>query len=250
VATNLPAAHRELLVSGFERLISPGLLDLDRHAAPNPDEDAFAIPLDETDLAIARNNLLALYSGIVFRYCSEWFPKYSWPWTLARESVLVLASQGVYAEGELDRLSRSEDTGPIGSLVTASLLGRMNPAAGRTFATRGLTRLSVTDFKADCRLFLEGNSGLAEGFAKIAAALGKMPEKEVEALAANLPPEEATWLRDSAKALRHSPDQPLLNVLSPALETYWNTKLRAVIRAKLLKLSVTLQNPERTRTDL
>jgi hypothetical protein len=249
-ATNLPAARRELLASSFERLISPGFLDLDRDAKPDPTEPVFAIPLDATDVAIAQNNLLALFSGVVFRYCSEWFPKYSWPWTLARESVLVLASKGVYAEGELERLSRSEDTGPVGSLATAYLLGQINPAAGRTFATRGLTRLSATDFKADCRLLLEGDSALAKTFAQIAASLGKMPEKEVEALAANLPPEEATLLTDSARALRQSPGQPLMKALSPALETYWNSTLKGIIRAKLLKLSVSLQSPPRTRTDL
>ena len=250
VATNLTAARRELVITGFERLISPEALDLDRDTATSPEEEVFAIPLDETDIAIARNNLLALFSGVIFRYGNELFPKYSWPWTLARESVLVLASKGVFAEGELERLSRSEDTGPLGSLATAYLLGQINPPAGRTFATRGLTRLSATDFKADCRLILEGDSGLARAFARMAASVGKMSEKEVEALAANLPAEEATLLRDSARALRQSPDHPLLKVLSPALETYWDTSLRAIIRAKLLKLSVTLQNAPRTRTDM
>jgi hypothetical protein len=250
LATNMPAARRELLASSLERLITPEFLDVDPEEQPGPAEETFAIPLDVTDLAVAQNNLLALYSGIVFRYCSEWFPKYSWPWTLARESALVLASKGLYADGELERISRSEDTGPVGSLVTAWLLGQVNPAAGRTFATRGLTRLSATDFKADCRLFLEGDSGLARTFAKLAASLRKMPESEVEALAANLPLEEATLLRDSAKALRASPNETLVKVLSPALDRYWDTSLRAIVRAKLLKLSVSLQNHPRTRTDL
>jgi hypothetical protein len=250
MATNLPAARRELMITSLERLFSPEFLDLDRTSASDPDEEVFAIPLDETDAAIAQNNLLALFSGMIFRYCSEWFPKYSWPWTLARESVLVLASKGVYAEGELERLSRSEETGPLGSLATAYLLGQVNPPAGRTFATRGLTRLSVADFKADCRLFLEGDTGLARAFARITAALAKMPESEVEALAANLPPEEAAMVKNAATALRQAQGQPLLEVLSPALETYWKTKLRGIIRAKLLNLSVTLQNPPLPRTDL
>jgi len=250
MATNLPAARRELMIASLERLFSPEFLDLDRDTAANPDEEVFSIPMDETDMAIAQNNLLALFSGMIFRYCSEWFPKYSWPWTLARESVLVLASKGVYAEGELERLSRSEDTGPLGSLATAYLLGQVNPPAGRTFATRGLTRLSAADFQADCRLFLEGDSSLARTFARIAAALGKMPEAEVEALAANLPSAEAALVRESARALRQKDGQPLMEVLSPALATYWKTNLRGIIRAKLLNLSVTLQNPRRSQTDL
>jgi hypothetical protein len=249
-ATNLPTARRELLVASFERLLDPAVLGLDSATPAGVEVENFVLPLDETDIAVAQNNLLALYSGLVFRYCNDWFPKYSWPWTLARESVLVLASKGAFVDAELERLARSEDTGPLGSLAVAYLLGQINPAAGRSFATRGLTRLSATDFKADCRLFFEGNSQLAKIFTNIAASVGKMPENEVEALAANLPSEEATWLRDSARALRQTPDQPVLKVLSPALETYWNTSLRAVIRSQLLKLSVTLQNPRGTRTDL
>jgi hypothetical protein len=138
----------------------------------------------------------------------------------------------------------------LGSLTIAGLVGQINPAVGRAFAARGLTRLSATDFKADCRLFFEGDSQLAKVFKSFAVSLGKMPENEVEALAANLAAEEATLLRDSARALRQTPDQPVLKVLSPALETYWNGSLRAVIRSQLLKLSATLQNPRGTRTDL
>ena len=85
---------------------------------------------------------------------------------------------------------------------------------------------------------------------RMIAALGKMPESEVEALAATLPPEEAALVKDSARALRQAQGQPLIEVLSPALETYWKTNLRGIIRAKLLNLSVTLQNPPRSRTDL
>jgi len=249
-ATNLPAAQRDRMVAGLNRLLTPDVLALDAPSTGDTNDNVFKLPMDETDLAVAQNSFLAMFSGLVFRYCNDWFPKYSWPWSLARESVLVLASKGVFVEGELDRLSRSEDTGPLGSLVTAYLVGKVNPSAGRAFATRGLTRLSVTDFNADCRLFLEGDSGLARTFANIAANLRKMPEDEFEALVATLPPGEAAFLRDAAKALRQSPDQPLSKVLSPGLETYWNTSLRKIIRAKLLKLTVELQGPPRTGNEL
>jgi hypothetical protein len=194
------------------------------------------IPSDDADRALAQNSLSAFFAAFGFRYCNELFPKYSWPWTIAREAVFVSANQTSYTGAELNRLYESEETGPIGCLVLAKLLAKLNSPAARTFAARGLTRLTAADFQRDCDLLLEGDSRLARTFANVAALLREMPEEEVEGLAAALPENETALLKESVQALRASPKAPLTEAIGPAIEKYWSDSLRAHVRAALQEI--------------
>jgi hypothetical protein len=165
------------------------------------------------------------------------FPKYSWPWTVARESVFVLASQGRYLGAELQRLAESEHTGPIGSLVISRLLTYVDEKTSRQFALRGLTRMTADDFMADCKLFLSGGGGLAQSFRRIAGRLKALPEAELQALCSVLPSPEGTLVRKCAAAMRSDPAQPLNVVLGPALREYWTTALRQQVREELQRLA-------------
>ena len=73
-------------------------------------------------------------------------------------------NRGRYTDMELDRLYRSEDTGPVGCLVIARLLAAAGVPVSKTFAQQGLLRLGPDDFLRDCNLFLRGESGLARSF--------------------------------------------------------------------------------------
>ena len=185
---------------------------------------------------MAMNSLAAFFSGFAFEWSSDLFPKYSWPWTAAREAAFVMISQGRYTDMELDRLYKSEDTGPIGCLVLARLLSAAGSPAARNFALQGVTRLRAEDFLRDCNLFLRGETGLARSFAKTAAALRNLPDNELAALATALPEAEATLLRESAAALREKPDAPPATVLPPIIGKYWEGTLRAKVRAALYRL--------------
>jgi hypothetical protein len=189
------------------------------------------------DLALGRNSIFALCSGFVFRHCNDWFPKYSWPWTMARESVLLLGSQGAYVDAELTRLINSEATGPLGCLALSAGLSRMGSPAAKEFATRGLTRLGVAGFRADYRLLFEGDTGLAKTAANMAEILRTMPSDQLAALVKTLPPPEARLVRESADALRAQPKAPLESTLGPALDHYWEQSLRRHVRTRLLDLA-------------
>jgi hypothetical protein len=199
--------------------------------------------LDAADAALAGNSLSALYAAFGFRYCNALFPKYSWPWTIARESVFLLANQTTYTDSELQRLYQSEDTGPMGCLVIAELLARLNSPSAKTFAIGGLTRLGPAHFRNECRVLLEGQSGLARAFSNMASVLREMPSEELEALAAVLPADEATFLKECDRDLRSAPNEPLSASLRPALDAYWESSLRARVRQLLLKLSTPSEQP-------
>jgi ankyrin repeat protein len=224
-------------LAAMRKLLNPEILSpLDRFLGRN-ETNTFFVPLDEVDQAIAQNSVAAFFSGFAFESSRELFPKYSWPWTIARETAFVMMSQGRYTDVELDRLYNSEDTGPIGCLLIARLLATAGSPMAKSFALQGLMRLGTQDFLRDCGLFLRGESGLSRSLAGMAEALRTLPENELAALVAVLPEAGANMVRESAAALREKPDAPPATVLSPIIGKYWEGTLQAKVRQALRQLT-------------
>ena len=187
-------------------MLNPEFLPpLDRFFGGN-ETNAFGVPSDELDRKMALNCVATIYGGFAFQLSGDLFPKYSWPWTVARESALV-------------RLR------PVLMTSVATVCGHFP-----------LTLVS-------CDLFLRGDSGLARTFAKLAEVLRTVPEDELAALAAVLPETEASLLRESAAALRAHPDGLPAAVLAPAIGKYWQETLRARVREALRPLTVPPARP-------
>jgi hypothetical protein len=231
------AEQQRLASAAIRRLTTPEILHPLDWIFPDGGTNSFIVPMDDLDRAMALNNVASVLSGIAFDWSTRMFPKYSWPWTATRESAFVLMSQGRYTDVELERLYNSKDTGPIGCLVLSRLLAAANSPAAKGFAMQGLMRLDSQDFLRDCKLFLEGESGLARTFAKVAEALRNLPADELAALATTLPSDEATLLRESATALRAHPEAKPDAVLSPIIARYWQDSLRTKVRAALYQLT-------------
>ncbi|MFO1513807.1 MAG: ankyrin repeat domain-containing protein [Verrucomicrobiota bacterium] len=229
--------QRRLASAAVRKLITPEVLGPMDWIFLAADTNAFNIPMDAMESAMAANSLATLYSGFAFDWSARMFPKHSWPWTAARESAFIMMNQGRYTDVELERIYNSEETGPIGFLVIAHLLRSAGSPAAKAFALQGLTRLSAQSFLADCNLFLRGDSGLARSFAKLVDVVGILPDDELAALIAVLPEAEANLLRESAAALRAQPEATAESVLSPVIATYWQASLRARVRAALFQLT-------------
>jgi hypothetical protein len=244
VVTNLPPVQRERAIAAVSQLLGASVLaPIDEATSATNQTESFTIPGEETDRTLAQNSLATFLAAFAFGWGNDFFPKYSWPWTVAHESVFVLANQATYTGAELQRLYASDDTGPVGFLVVAELLAKMNLPAAKTFADRGLTRLTAADFRSDCRLFLQDDCRLARAFSNMAVVLREMPPEDVAALAAALPADEAGLLEDCVQALRSAPTEPLAASLGSALDQYWVKSLRARVRAALQKLSATIPAP-------
>jgi ankyrin repeat protein len=235
--------QQQLAAAAIRRLTNPDILGPMDWIVQDATTNDFSIPMDDMDRAMAMNNVASMLSGLVFDWSTKMFPKYSWPWTAARESTFAMMSQGRYTDVELERLYNSADTGPVGCLVLAKLLTAANSPAAKGFAMQGLVRLNTRGFLDDCDLFLQGESGLAQSFRKLAASLRALPEEELAALVAALPENEASLLRESAAALRAQPEAQLHSVLAPAIGKYWEQSLRAKVHAALYKLT---SQPPRT----
>jgi hypothetical protein len=231
--------QRRLALTALSKLLNPELfLALDRFFGGD-ETNTFNVPMDATDQAVAQDSVTGFIAFYAFDYISGMFPKYSWPWTVARESAFVIMNQGRYTGDELGRLKDSADTGPIGCLAIAGVLAIVHSPAAKDFAGQGLTRLSDQDFLRDCNLFLRGESGLARNFTKLVQGLRTLPADELTALVAVLPEAEANLLRESADALRASPEAAPAEVLTPAISKYWQQSLRTKVQEPLRQLAAT-----------
>ena len=201
--------------------------------------DAFAIPPEVTETsAEAELTNPVIVATAVLVVANEVFPRGSWPWTTARETVFVLNNQGQDTGQELRRLYESSQVGPIGYLTIAELLAEINSPYAAMFAQLGLQRLSAADFRKDVGLLLEGDTALATCFQRMATALRQLPEENVRALAAVFPPKIGTYLLIASKLLRERPNDPIADVLPPAFDAYWEGSLRAQVERKLQELAV------------
>jgi len=101
-----------------------------------------------------------------------------------------------------------------------------------------LERLSADDFRNDWRLLIEGESVLAQCLVRTAEAFRDLDDEDIEALVILLPPERATFVRNSVRLLREGKGKPVGEVLRPALDEYWEKVLKKRVEAALRKLAI------------
>ena len=167
--------------------------------------DSFGVPLSIGDVNHWDEHALG-NSAAVFVFCTieDFFPRDSWPWTLAREAAFVMQQKAQYTDAELQRLAQSKETGPIGFLALASVLHDLNPQSSKAAAGLGLNLLGARNFRNDYRLLLDGQSALSQSLQNVVSALGTLNDAEVEALAQPFPSGVAGLIESTARALRQS----------------------------------------------
>jgi ankyrin repeat protein len=197
------------------------------------DEVDFAIPVDREASVVARSDVMGLAAGWLLQHSDEMFAARSWPWTLLREASLTVQGKGRYSDQALTELYESSETGPLGYLTVARVLSQMHPPLARKFAAHGLERLSTGDFRRDCRLFLTGDAVFSQCFQRLAAALGGLDNEQVAALAKLQSPVRGEFIRESSRRLRAAKEQPLMEALAPALDSYWEGELKEQVATAL-----------------
>jgi len=201
----------------------------------------FMIPIDLELGEATRSDLIGLAVGWLLRRSDELFPARSWPWTLLREASLTFQGKGRYTDQALTGIYESNETGPLGYLAVAQALSKLRPALAQKFASRGLERLSAADFRRDYRLFLAGDSVSSQCCQRLAATLRNMDEAQVVALAKLQSPARGEFITDSARRLRAAKEQPILETLTPALDHYWETELKAQVARSLKTQSIDVE---------
>ena len=183
------------------------------------DPNKFSLPMDNTD------KLVGMVFSIIFNTSDEIFPKRSWPWTVAHESVFVAGNKGKYTMEELQRIHESEDTGPIGFWAAAKLLIYVNPQLAPAFADKGIEKLSVGDFRKDYQLLFQSPM-LNEVVRNAVAAIRDLRDDEVEALTDIMSPQTATLVRGYIQIAKENKSKSANEILSMALDESWEKGLK------------------------
>lgn len=160
----------------------------------------------------------------------------TWPWTLCRESALLVVDNPRYLSVELAKLYASAESGPLCHLVTARLLRVVGGGElSRRFAQRGLERLIAEDFRHDYRLLLDEDTGFGRCALRAAEILRELQDDEAAALG-DLFLQNPNAVLTFAIALRQAPPDKIREALPAALDRLWDDGLRERIEWALRDL--------------
>ena len=194
----------------------------DRYFIPAEPLRAGHLPRSDNGLWMAAETL---------RTCRELFPAESWPCRLACAAVLYYASDDRGAQRELMRLDTAS-TGPAGHLLAALLAGMIEPTLVNRFATAGLEKLNIADFRRDYSLVLESRDPAVAAALNGLGQLAKLDPAQSQAAISVLPRPLASFLGDYVERQRTLPDAPTDVVLAGLLDDYWTGGLE--IQARFL----------------
>lgn len=170
---------------------------------------------------------------IVLGSADAMLPRDSWPWVLLRETTFTLMGMGRYTEGELERLRHAEDVGPAGCLATAMLVGRVDAKLARSFAERGLSRLSTRAFEQDYRVWMNQDAVVGQVLSNVLGLLRGLREDQVALLTAVLPSDTASFVRQVAQLVRDGAGRPAGEAAWPAVEQHWANLVSAWLETGL-----------------
>jgi len=206
------------------------------NATKSDRENTFTIPggLDGMgNVSASSLSSQGLWSRAAVMRADDLFPRQSWPWTVWRETALVVGGEPRYADRTLADLHDSESTGPLCLLTVASLLDRVHPNAAHKFAQQGLTRLLLDDFRNDYRPLLDDDFLLGKCVLHLATVLRDMDDQGVRAIAESLDAEDAKLFGQAVEVLRRERDRPIEEALGEVLDELWENGLRHRVKKAL-----------------
>jgi len=205
---------------------------------PEPDQDADRPGFDIQSTTDSSNGTTQALSPYILLLGNECFVRGAWPWVLNREVAFLIKGTSEKSSNRLTPVYNSRDTGPLCCLAFATMFAVGGDTTATAFAKRGLERLSLASFRADCRPMLDQRYALGKTAFAFAGALRSLSEEETEALCSSFSTDASRSVRDFAAAFRVHPDAPLADALPAALDSLWLSTWREKVRAALQTLSV------------
>lgn len=249
------------LLSAIARLSHRGVFRaLDDFILTRSDEtqDEFLVPADgETyqeswrrskDL-IARLKLLMTYNAI--DWSNALFARGSRPWLVWRETAFIASGKSKYLHERLTRLFPAPNDGPLTDLALAEAMNGVGmTAAARTWAQRGLERLTVEAFRRDYADFLNPASLASRYLLGMVEALRALEPAEAKAVCKYLSGErwvsksDAQGVQHFLEELRADPDRTAPEALSAALDELWRSTLERKVAQRLRVIGSVAAQPE------
>jgi hypothetical protein len=160
----------------------------------------------------------------------------TWPWTVMRETFLLMSGEARSAGREVMRLQREKLIGPVAAVVLArsSLAGRRN---GAMFAREALGRKEPDAFVDDLRFLFDGKAPLSRGLIAAAEELRRMDDADVQAIAQTLADPWRALFVHVAKELKRRGGEPPKDIILDVLRSLWDRGIHVPFEAALRKLA-------------
>ena len=167
----------------------------------------------------------------------QYFPRQSWPWTVWRETGFVISGRGSYTGQQIREFFTSEEVGPVGLLIVASLLDHINPKAAQAIAQRGIELTSGETFSRDYLPFLEQSHLAGQCFRRACEVLISAEECEVQGIQEKLAEPWAGVFAAFSLELRRDMNRPIEESISSALDEAWDSGLHLRVKQMLSDIS-------------
>lgn len=226
-------AGREAAFSAWSKFMSMGALDPIDRCVANLDVTAstdFKIPSIDFHSEESWSRAIALTSLI---FADDIFPRGSWPWTLLREAGLHLTGNGHYTQDQLLHICRSQEFGPVGILVVASILDRGSAKSATTFVRNCTWQLSPESFRKDYLPLINTDRAVGKVVQRYCEILCAFDSSEIEAIRSELPNELHTGFDAFVKELRRDVDRSTHDAVSAALDAAWLAGWRKLVEERL-----------------
>lgn len=221
----------------WRKLLGGGILrpfDAIERLAASVEREEFSLPISALQKQFGFQGMLAaaaLYLSDVA------FPRESWPWELARDAALTTVGRNPRPLTDLVARYSSADRGPVCCLAAASVMKLVSPPASAEVARRGLTRLTLDDFRRDYRFLLQADHPLAPYFDDALKAIAGLDEADMAVVTSHCSADHAGYVRAGWEAIQRRAGQPAAAVIPEVLDAVWLRGLKAVVGQQLETLA-------------
>jgi len=207
--------------------------------AHSPTDNDFCIPGNESSLlessgdgSVTGGAMMGI-ALVMLQHADNIFPRESWPWTISRDIALSKLKQSRFVDADLGKLRGSSAMGPVGHLMTATLLTQNNPEAAVRFAQRGVELLSLEHFRADYRPFLDNTKSAGQILQRSAELMTEFTDDEADELGRLLLGREHRLMVTAVRYLREHKSEPIERVLPGMLDHLWEHGLAKAVKTRL-----------------
>ncbi len=197
----------------------------------------------------AGGDWVRLFGGLLLRANDDFWPRGSWPWAVMRDATFLAANEVGSATDDIVRLAQAPDTGPLGCLIAAHVLGRSDPRPAIAFSLQGAERASATALQDDLRLLLRGEEAGPKFLRGVLQRGAALSEQEVLTLMRLFGTNALPIGMECCTSLKASPGVPPDEVLRPVFERHWEKEIRPHLLTEFAKLCLAGQQRASLRPD-
>jgi TPR repeat protein len=197
-----------------------------------PGDGSFHIPVGRSPTRSPTQQGMAPFAAAALGEADQLFPHGSWLWIAFRETILALEGAGVYTAQAIQQLRQSEEIGPAGCALIAGLVSRADSTEARLFARKGISLLSLEDFRRDYECLLTTNTVVGDTLRNVLALLQNLTPQQSAALASEAGSAPGTFLSELSGSLRASPGS-VVESAWPVFERHWGKVIRPSLETAL-----------------